>query len=126
MGHAAAALLAAALLTVAVPRPAAALPGAANISDWTAGRATFYGQGDGFSIHEGSCEFGQVDPHAGTGWDIAALSVRRGAGGSAVGARSAGQGGAPSAAAGGVARGDAGRSRCFPLAGRGCCAPALG
>ncbi|GBF98268.1 hypothetical protein Rsub_10931 [Raphidocelis subcapitata] len=72
---AAAALAFAALLLAPLPVAALVLPGTANASDWALGRATFYGgKGDGFSIHEGSCEFGQVDPTVGTGWDIAALS----------------------------------------------------
>ncbi|KAI8464805.1 MAG: expansin [Monoraphidium minutum] len=44
---------------------AAATPSAA----WHHGRATFYGNGDGYSIHHGSCQFGQLDNH-----DIAAFS----------------------------------------------------
>lgn len=37
------------------------------------GRATFYGK-DGWSIHHGSCGYGYLDEHVGTGWDTAAIS----------------------------------------------------
>ena len=36
-------------------------------------RATHYGT-DGWSIHKGSCGYGQLAEDVGTGWDIAALS----------------------------------------------------
>lgn len=40
---------------------------------WRTGRATHYGedhtgQTDGYSIHDGSCQFGNLDPNIGTGW----------------------------------------------------------
>eukprot|EP00877_Chromochloris_zofingiensis_P011457 jgi/Chrzof1/6565/Cz19g01080.t1 len=42
---------------------------------WSEGRATFYGDDNtGVTIHQGSCEYYKLDWHAGTGWDIAALS----------------------------------------------------
>eukprot|EP00878_Enallax_costatus_P018921 GHUV01019945.1.p1 GENE.GHUV01019945.1~~GHUV01019945.1.p1 ORF type:complete len:151 (+),score=28.38 GHUV01019945.1:494-946(+) len=40
---------------------------------WKLGRATYYGK-DGWSIHHGSCGYGYLDPAAGTGWDVAAMS----------------------------------------------------
>ena len=36
-------------------------------------RATFYGV-DAWSIHKGSCGYGQLAEDVGTGWDVAALS----------------------------------------------------
>ncbi|GMH45771.1 hypothetical protein BSKO_13734 [Bryopsis sp. KO-2023] len=53
--------------------------GGADSSGWRIGRATLYGEDahgitDGFSIHEGSCQFGPLDREVGTGWDIAAMS----------------------------------------------------
>jgi hypothetical protein len=36
-------------------------------------RATFYGS-DGWSIHSGSCGYGQLAEDVGTGWDVAALA----------------------------------------------------
>ncbi|GMH45816.1 hypothetical protein BSKO_13779 [Bryopsis sp. KO-2023] len=52
--------------------------GQADQGGWRVGRATYYGENhdgnnDGFSIHHGSCQFGKLDPHVGTGWDIAAI-----------------------------------------------------
>lgn len=41
---------------------------------WTEGRATYYGDDGGTTIHQGSCEFYQLDYHQGTGFDIVALS----------------------------------------------------
>lgn len=45
----------------------------AGASEWKTGRATFYGEdhdgtNDGYSIHHGSCQFGDLDPEVGTGW----------------------------------------------------------
>lgn len=43
--------------------------------DWKIGRATHYGgPGDPWTIHEGSCKYGYLDPNKGTGWDVAALA----------------------------------------------------
>jgi hypothetical protein len=36
-------------------------------------RSTFYG-GDAWSIHSGSCGYGQLAEDVGTGWDVAALA----------------------------------------------------
>ncbi|KAI8470465.1 MAG: RlpA-like double-psi beta-barrel-protein domain-containing protein-containing protein [Monoraphidium minutum] len=44
----------------------------AQAPKWNAGRATYYGT-DGWSIHSGSCAYGQLSEDVGTGWDIAAL-----------------------------------------------------
>ncbi|KAG2427408.1 hypothetical protein HXX76_012344 [Chlamydomonas incerta] len=42
---------------------------------WHTGRATHYGgAGDPWSIHNGHCGYGYLDPNVGTGWDIAAPS----------------------------------------------------
>ncbi|GBF92088.1 hypothetical protein Rsub_04435 [Raphidocelis subcapitata] len=54
------------------PAPAAASDG--GDGGWSSGRATFYGEDGGTTIHQGSCQFGQLDSNAGTGYDIAALS----------------------------------------------------
>ena len=66
----AAGLAAAALLAVA----ARAAASGGSYDGWSHGRATFYGDNDGMSIHGGSCMFGTLDGSKGTGWDIAALS----------------------------------------------------
>lgn len=42
-------------------------------AQWNSGRATFYGT-DGWSIHAGSCQYGQLAEDVGTGWDVAALA----------------------------------------------------
>lgn len=47
--------------------------GAGAEEAWRKGRATFYGDRGYFSLHEGSCGFGNIDYHQGTGWDVAAL-----------------------------------------------------
>ena len=47
---------------------------AGNDDGWVRGRATFYGQDGGSTIHQGSCMFGNLDANQGTGYDIAALS----------------------------------------------------
>lgn len=44
-----------------------------SCSAWQVGRATFYGT-DAWSIHKGSCNFGQLAKSISTGWDIAAIS----------------------------------------------------
>ncbi|GLI71000.1 hypothetical protein VaNZ11_016116 [Volvox africanus] len=42
---------------------------------WHTGRATHYGgPGDPWSIHNGHCGYGYLDPNVGTGWDICAPS----------------------------------------------------
>ncbi|KXZ41810.1 hypothetical protein GPECTOR_276g724 [Gonium pectorale] len=42
---------------------------------WHTGRATHYGgEGDPWSIHNGHCAYGYLDPNVGTGWDICAPS----------------------------------------------------
>ncbi|KAI8474618.1 MAG: RlpA-like double-psi beta-barrel-protein domain-containing protein-containing protein [Monoraphidium minutum] len=46
---------------------------AAPASAWQLGRATFYGT-DAWSIHTGSCGYGQLAEDVGTGWDVAALT----------------------------------------------------
>ena len=63
-------------VVLAVTVLAAACSGAsADYYDgWSHGRATFYGENDGMSIHSGSCMFGTLDGSNGTGWDITALS----------------------------------------------------
>jgi hypothetical protein len=56
------------LLLLLLLAPAAADDG------WKRGRATFYGQDGGSTIHQGSCMFGNLKAGQGTGYDIAALS----------------------------------------------------
>eukprot|EP00879_Flechtneria_rotunda_P026763 GHRR01028587.1.p1 GENE.GHRR01028587.1~~GHRR01028587.1.p1 ORF type:complete len:127 (+),score=27.10 GHRR01028587.1:317-697(+) len=51
---------------------------AGQFDGWSEGRATFYGDDGGASIHQGSCMFGHIDYNKGTGWDIGALSDKAG------------------------------------------------
>lgn len=57
-----------------------ALIAVAKAQVWRTGRATHYGedhtgQTDGYSIHDGSCQFGNLDPNIGTGW-VRLLNLR--------------------------------------------------
>ncbi|GMH37179.1 hypothetical protein BSKO_05052 [Bryopsis sp. KO-2023] len=49
----------------------AATLGSATANDWRWGRATFYGIW--WSLHTGSCGYGNIDYWQGTGWDVAAI-----------------------------------------------------
>ena len=56
-------------------RADAADPAFSCTAQWHTGRATHYGgAGDPWSIHNGHCGYGYLDPSVGTGWDIAAPS----------------------------------------------------
>jgi hypothetical protein len=48
---------------------------ATALDGWQKGRATNYGgPSDPWSIMDGSCQYGFLDPKASTGWDVAAVS----------------------------------------------------